>query len=310
MHGDSKPSSAADDAASDAGEVEASVGGATLSLRAMSELLAVPAAILQSWDKANAILAAGSATRGPRRYTVSDVAALRRLTDERGGGPEEAGTAADAATPAPLTLCLQLLSATDTLDDRQIGATLDRGLHAFGLARTLDEVLLPSMREIGTRWSAGQCTADEEHLASGAVLSWLRRRADEAPPPRHERPVVLTCGPLDQHTIALDAFEVLLRYDRFDCRNLGAQTPVASLRAAVDDCSAQAVILVAHLASNRAAATAALRAVDQRGVAVFYAGAAFRTQATRRALPGFYLRANLGQAAAVVRARLRPSSPL
>ena len=309
---DDTPSPAPVDATSDQLEVEGepSSGAPTLSLPTVSELLAVPASTILAWERLHVAPAVGQDAQGQREYTVSDVAALRRLRDERATGADADNPVAVGAPPAPLTLCRRLLSAAHGLQSAQVGAALDRSLEALGLPRTIDDVLLPSMREIGTRRSDGPGASDEERLATNAVLSWLRRKATQAPPPRDPRPVVLTCGPLDQHTVALDALEVLLRYDGFDCRNMGAQTPVASLRAGIDHCSAQAVVLVSELIANRAPAASALRAVDRNGVAVFYAGAAFRSQASRRGLPGTYLRGNLGQAAADIRARLgTPSAP-
>jgi methanogenic corrinoid protein MtbC1 len=215
--------------------------------------------------------------------------------------------AADPAAPArsPLTLCRELLGAISRLEAREVDATLDRSLVALGLHRTVEEVLLPSMREVGARWSRGVCDTDEENLATAAVRSWLEQRAQEAPPPLDEAPVVLTCGPLDHHTIALETFQVLLTHARFDCVNLGAETPPTTLATAVDRCSAQAVVLVSHLARHRAAAVSALRAVEHSSAMLFYAGAAFRTAATRQGIPGRYLGGNLHDAAADVTTRLR-----
>ena len=102
---------------------------------------------------------------------------------------------------------------------------------------------------------------------------------------------------------------MLLRHQRFNCRNLGAQTPAASLRVAADQCSAAAVVLVSQVGRNRAAAVAALRAVSDSGAALFYAGAAFRSITSRRGLPGHYLGGNLSQAAGHIATQLRRSWP-
>lgn len=143
-------------------------------------------------------------------------------------------------------------------------------------------------------------------MATAAALEWLARTTAEAPQPRHERPIVLSCGPQDQHTIALDAFVLLLRHHGFDCRNLGAQVPAQSLRLAVEKCGASAVVVVSQLSVNRQAAVSALRTVSGALATVFYAGAAFRTAAARKGLPGVYLGGNLTQAAEHVADRLRP----
>lgn len=279
--------------------------GSGLSIQEVSTLLAVPAPTLRSWERRHALPIIARDEHGHRRYTDTDVEVLRRIRNQRahGVGAIEAVTA--ATTAPPLALCQQFLAATQRLDGEAISVTLDSSASAHGLPVTLEEVLLPSMREVGAQWSRGQCDVAQERLATAAVLAWLALRAAEAPPPLPGQPIVLSCGPQDQHTIALEAFTVLLRHHRFDCRNLGARTPAASLRFAVDQCSASAVVLVSQLARSRPAAAAALRAVSDSGAALFYAGAAFRTTTSRRELPGHYLGGNLALAADHVSGQLR-----
>ena len=216
------------------------------------------------------------------------------------------GRAAETAgRVTPLALSLRLLTAVDLLDGEEVVAVLDAGVTAYGLPVTLEEIVWPSMREVGTRWSAGRCDVAQEQLATHSVLTWLAGRAAVVPPPLHERPIVLGCGPQDRHTLAVDAFTVLLREQRFDCRNLGAQTSAASLRIAVEQCSAQAVVLVCQVGRNRLAAATALESVRDSGAALFYAGAAFRTAASRHKMLGYYLGGNFSLAVNHVTTQLR-----
>jgi MerR family transcriptional regulator, light-induced transcriptional regulator len=145
------------------------------------------------------------------------------MPGERSGGLD-AGWTSVSGKAKPLSLCRQLLAATPRQDGNEVSFTLDRSMATLGLHRTVEEVLLPSMREVGARWVRGQCDADEEHVATRSVRSWLEWRVVEAPVPLDEAPIVLTCGPLDHHTIALEAFHVLLRHARFNCRNLGLRS--------------------------------------------------------------------------------------
>lgn len=284
-------------------------GRSELNIRDVSALLAVPAPTIRSWERRHALPAVSRDEHGHRRYTAEDVEILRRMRDQRALGVRVREAAVTATAAPPLVLCRQLLSAIQELDGDQATAVLDSSLDGHGLPMTLEEVLLPSMREVGARWSRGQCDVAHEHLATSTVLAWLAVRGAQAPPPLHEPPIVLSCGPDDQHTISLEAFTVLLRHQRFDCRTLGGQTPAASLRLAVDRCAAQAVVLVSQLTKNRPAAVSALQAVSDSRAAVFYAGAAFRTTASRHHLPGTYLGGNLSQAVTHVATQLRPEEP-
>jgi DNA-binding transcriptional MerR regulator len=280
--------------------------GKTFKIHDVSALLAVPAPTIRSWERRHALPTVTRDEHGHRRYTQDDVAVLRRIRDRRAAGVKVDEAVAAATAPSPPALCQRLLTAIDQLDADGTTAVLDLSLDAHGLPVTIDEVLLPSMREVGARWSRGQCDVAQEHLATSNVLAWLTRRGSQAPPPLDERPIVLSCGPADQHTISLEAFAALLRRERFACLDLGAQTPAAALRHAVERTSAQAVVVVSQLPRNRAAAVTALRAVADTEVALFYAGAAFRTTASRQKLPGHYLGGNLSQAAATMTAHLRP----
>ncbi len=277
----------------------------SLSISEASALLGVPAPTIRSWERRHALSGAARDEHGHRRYSEDDVAVLRRMRDERAAGARVREAAAVAQAPAPRELFEQLLARTQLLDASGIRSALDVSLRAHGLALTLQEVLLPAMREIGAEWSRGRCGVEQEHLATGAVLAWLAERGAESPPARAERPVVLSGGPQDQHTIALEAFTVLLRREGFDCRNLGGQTPIASLWTAVEQSSAAAVVLVCHLAHHRVQAAQSLQAVAGSGALVFYAGAAFASTPARNGLPGSYLGDNLSQGVSTITAALR-----
>ncbi|SDS98522.1 B12 binding domain-containing protein [Friedmanniella luteola] len=278
--------------------------GRTLSIGEVGLLLGLPAPTIRSWERRHGLSTTARDERGHRRYTDNDVAVLRRMRDQRSTGMAVGAAAAVAQAPSSLELCGQMLAGTHHLDGDEISAVLDVSLRAHGLAATLEEVLLPAMREVGVQWSRGHCDVANEHLATAAVLAWLARRAPDAPPPLPGRPIVLSGGPQDQHTIGLEAFAVLLRHHRFDCRNLGAQTPAASLRFAVERSSAAGVVVASQLARNRPAAVAALKAVSDTEAVLFYAGAAFRSARSRQSLPGHHLRGSLSHAADLISSHL------
>ncbi len=293
--------------ASDSARPEAAV---TLRISEVSALLGVPAPTIRSWERRHALSEAARDEHGYRRYSEEDVAVLRRMRDQRARGARGCDAAAMAQAPGPEGAREQLLACTRLLDASGIRSALDLSLRAHGLPLTIEEVLLPALREIGAEWSRGRCGIAQEHLATGAVLAWLAERGAESPAPRAERPVVLSGGPQDQHTIALEAFTVLLRGEGFDCRNLGGQTPAAALQAAVEQSSAAAVVLVCHLTRHRPDAVESLHALVGSGALVFYAGAAFDTGGAREGLPGCYLGDTLTQAVATITAavRHRPAS--
>lgn len=67
------------------------------------------------------------------------------------------------------------------------------------------------------------------------------------PPDGQHGPIVLTCGPRDFHSVGLDAMAAMLRQRGWACPMLGVLTPAVSLRLAVHESDAVAVVLVSHL---------------------------------------------------------------
>jgi methanogenic corrinoid protein MtbC1 len=165
---------------------------------------------------------------------------------------------------------------------------------------------MPAMRQIGELWHAGRLDIAHEHLAANATQVWL---AAWAPPGalRAEPPIVLSCGPLDHHTLGLEAIGALLRQRLWDCRMLGARTPVDSLVQAVEATGATAAVVTCQITTGRPAAVEALRKIESTGAHLFYAGGAFGTPRGREGVPGRYLGANLGQAADLMTETLTPT---
>ena len=279
--------------------------GAGLPIHEVSRLLGVPAPTLRAWELRYGIPVAPRSTGGHRRYSVEALQQVRLMRDEIARG-RRAGEAARevlavlAATGPARDLVDALLAASEQMEPSAVVAVLDRAVDELGMPIAMDEVLLPAMREVGQWWETGRCDVAQEHLTSEAARGWLSRLAAFAPPPDRGSPVVLACGPRDLHTLGLEALAVLLAYDGWSCRVLGARTPADTLATAVRATSAAAVVVVSHLSVGRRPAVEAIRAVADSGAQVFYAGNAFLFARARERVPGTYLGESLAAAAEVL----------
>jgi len=281
-------------------------------IKTVAETLGVPMPTLRSWELRYGI---PTLSRGPgqhRRYLPEEVNALRLMRDEIARG-QQAGVAArsvrrmlGAQGPAQ-ELIHQILDAAEVLDATSIRAHLDEAAVTLGLATCVDEVLLPAMRQIGVWWAVGHCDVVQERMATEAVRAWLDRRSAFAPTPTHTRPILLACGPSDLHTIGLEATAVMLRYQGWPCRVLGARTPTAVLATAARATVVAGVVVVSHLSSGRQRAIESIRAVDDLGIDIFYAGNAFSTPRSRRGVPGRYLGVGIEEACTQLTGALLPS---
>lgn len=276
----------------------------------VSELVGVPAAVIRGWEERHGLAVGRLNLRGQRRYSEVDLAALGQMRDEIDAGrtPAEAAALVNAALSAsPVELRTALLDAVGRFDPAGVVEVLDRCLGLHGLGCTVDDVLFPALREIGHRWVEREWDVAHEHLASTTIQGWLRaqhQRQTRMLPPGWV--VVLGCGPEEQHTLGLDAFAALLAQEGLTSLNLGANTPAASLSATVRRVAPSAVVVTCHAISGRAATTSALQELTSSAARLYYAGAAFRSEATRQAVPGTYLGGNLARAATLLAVQTAP----
>lgn len=281
-----------------------------LTIQQASDLLSVPAATLRSWERRYGLPTTIRTVGRHRRYDGAAMAELRVMRDEIARG-KRAGEAAIVVRglrtlPEPAArLVSEFLQGAATLDPTAVRATLDRATREMDLAAVIDDVLMPSMRQIGHWWESGRCDVAHEHLATEAARTWLGRVIAFATPPADAPDVLLACGPRDTHTLGLEAFAVLLADGGYRCRLLGARTPVPTLHVAVQASHADAVVLVSHLAIGRRPTSEAIRRTAALGVPVFYAGNAYLGGPSRRGLPGIYLGDNLRRAVTIVEAAVR-----
>jgi MerR family transcriptional regulator, light-induced transcriptional regulator len=276
-----------------------------------SELLGVPVPTIRSWERRYAFPTPARTDGKHRRYSTEELESLRALRDEitRGSRAREAvakvRSAADAS-PVRNEFLDRFTAAAASLDTDGMRLTLDQATELLGVTRAIDEVALPGMRDLGDRWKAGSCDVATEHLATQTVRQWFARLSALTPPPFKRRPLVLACGPTELHTVGLEAFAVVLARHGWNCRVLGAMTPVASLATAVRDSRAGGAVVSAQRSVGRRGAVEALRAVRAiPGVELFYGGNAFSTARARETVPGVYLGDDLERAATLVGSRVR-----
>lgn len=195
---------------------------------------------------------------------------------------------------------IRFMSAFRRDDPTAMRLVLERATEACGLGPCLDDVLLPGMRAIGALWQSGQCGIEKERLATECARAWLQSHEVLVPEPDRGSPVVLACGPTDQHSLGLEALGILLRYQGQECRLLGARVSTHTLATAIRVSLPAAVVIVSHLRVNRTRVAESLRLVQGQTPELFYAGGAFATVRLRRNLPGTYLGTRLQTASSLI----------
>lgn len=228
--------------------------------------------------------------------TVGGGAAIRQLVAHAGRGTEVTAT----------QLVRRVLKASQELDPVGLQAQLDRAATVLGLARCVDEIVIPATRQLRRLVATGRRDVAQDLMATEAVRTWLNRRASFAPSPREIGPILLACGPRDRHTVGLESLALLLRLQRWPCRVLGARISTFNLTVATQASDTAGVVVISAESRDRLQAVVSLRAVDALGVPVFFAGNAFHLERSRRQVPGRYLGTRARCACAILTDTLAP----
>jgi methanogenic corrinoid protein MtbC1 len=205
--------------------------------------------------------------------------------------------------PAPATFVGSILTAVRSFNQARIGAVLDDADASQGIDATIDEIVFPSLRVVGTFWSSGTIDVAHEHLLSTAVARWVAARSAVLPGPGRNGTILLAAGPQDMHTLALDCLDLLLAARGVEVCNLGAQTPVASLLLAARAVHATAVVVSSHTPTVASHAVRSIKGVAEAGLPAYFAGSSFASQFFRQHTPGVPLDGTLAAAAEMLTTR-------
>ncbi|GAB2570283.1 cobalamin B12-binding domain-containing protein [Microlunatus antarcticus] len=213
--------------------------------------------------------------------------------------------------PAPATYVGAILTAVRAFNQARVFSVLDDSDASHGVDTTIDEVVFPSLRVVGTFWSSGTIDIAHEHLLSTAVARWVAAKSAVLPAPTRTGTILLSAGPQDMHTLALDCLDLLLASRGVEVCNLGAQTPVASLLVAARSVHPTAVVLSSHTPTVASQAVRSVKAVAEAGLPVYFAGSSFASQFFRQNTPGLPLDGTLPEAAELLATKhtTRPTEP-
>ena len=285
--------------------------GPGLAISAVSLLLGIPVPTIRSWERRYAFPTPSRTHGSHRRYGIEEVGQLRALRDEIAAGRPTSDAVSeirkrrsgDSRGPAGWTQ--SLLDAAMRFDAFGIRSTIQEATIGIGIDRTIESVLLPVLREIGTRWESGKCDVANEHFASQEIRQWLAGQLALAGSKRKGRSAVLACGPKDMHTIGLEGFYVMLTRRGWNCHYLGEVTPTTSLLTTIQIVRPDAVVIASQLGTNRLSAVTSIRATSEVAPGrVFYGGRAFMSARSRRGVPGIYLGEEMVEAVALIESRL------
>lgn len=227
-------------------------------IRAVARLTGLSLDTLRAWERRYQAVVPERGDRG-RIYTERHIERLRLLAGlvEQGhaigsiaGLPDAAlrklqrGSQAENTSSAPSPLDLEpLLLATKHYDLPSIDSQLSRFALLLPPGELIFNVVLPMLREIGTRWQAGTISPAQEHLLSGVIRgvlgTLLRSMPRLAPSPR----VVFATPSGERHELGLLCGAVLAAAAGHGVIYLGPDLPATEIGDAVRDSGAKILVL-------------------------------------------------------------------
>jgi len=204
--------------------------------------------LLRAWERRYELLQPIRTDGGFRLYTDDDAARVERMKralDEGFSAAEAARRALvqeRSTEPALDGARERLVGAAHAYDEATVHTIFDEALAGFSLETVLQQLILPVLREIGEEWERGTLEVGQEHFASNLVrerLLALARLWGRGGGPL----AILTCAPGERHDIGLIAFGLVLRSHGWRILFLGADTPVATLRRAIETTDPRLVVV-------------------------------------------------------------------
>ncbi|MCW2907975.1 MAG: hypothetical protein JWL68_2764 [Actinomycetia bacterium] len=148
-------------------------------------------------------------------------------------GPGHGSGGQRLALPGASAAARGLARAMLALDEKRVSEAIQATVARDGSVRTWEELLLPVLSGVGTRFEHTGTCVEAEHLLSMAVMAAFSRRTAELPGQVRHRAVLLASAEGEQHSLPLYALAAALAERGIDSRMLGSDLPYFALAAAV-----------------------------------------------------------------------------
>jgi MerR family transcriptional regulator, light-induced transcriptional regulator len=148
-------------------------------------------------------------------------------------GPGHGSGGRRLALPGASAAARGLARAVLALDEKRASEAIRATLAQEGSIRTWEDLVVPVLSGLGTRFEQTGTCVEAEHLLSVAVIGAFSRRTADLPSRVQHRAVLLASAEGEQHNLPLYALAAALAEQGVDSRVLGSDLPYFALAAAV-----------------------------------------------------------------------------
>lgn len=251
-------------------------------IKAVARLTGVAADTLRRWESRYGIMHPQRTASGYRMYSQHDVDTIRWLKGRVEEGlsisracellRQQGDSALDPEVPPvvpasvapppgmgarPLNvLSNELLDAYQRTDETGANKTINDALAFYSLEQVINELIYPSLVEVGERWMRKEFTVAHEHFASALVRGRLANLFHSSPYYAAGPLILVACAPGEMHEIGAQVLALFLRRSGYRVVYLGQNVPedslismVRTLRPVLVCCSASRTETAANLRS-------------------------------------------------------------
>jgi DNA-binding transcriptional MerR regulator len=231
-------------------------------IRAVARMTGLSVDTLRAWERRYRAVVPTRNQRG-RLYSDVDVARLKQLAHLvahghaigtiaslsdaelaalRNGGDARTTGGSDLAAVAKLEV---LTTAIERYDLETFETVLNRHAAVLPPRELLFAMILPLLREVGTRWAAGKLRPSQEHLVTGIVRSVLGSLLRTTARPDASPKVVFATPAGERHELGLLCSALLASSAGYGVVYLGPDVPAADIAHAAATTGAQVVMVSA-----------------------------------------------------------------
>ena len=236
-------------------------------IRVVARLTGLSLDTLRAWERRYQAVMPERGDRG-RVYTDRHVTRLKLLASLVEGGHAIGSIAAlsdvelrrltaghvRSPTPSPAIDLGLLLTALKHYDLLSIEAELNRYALLLPPAELIFGVVLPVLRELGTRWESGAINPAQEHLVSSLIRGMLGGLLRAMPRPARAARIVFAAPAGERHELGLLCGAVLAAVSGHSVVYLGPDLPPADIAHAVRQSAAKVLVLSATVEHTASAA--------------------------------------------------------
>lgn len=265
-------------------DTAASASRRTFPIRTVAALTGVSAFTLRSWERRHGLINPERTARGQRAYTQVDVERIRQILalldagmaiGQVAGVIETEGKASGSpeSTGFWARLRERMVERISAFDEPGLDTAYQEALALHPIEQVTQSLLLPLLRELGTRWLASECGIAEEHFFAVYLRNKVGARFHHRRFPDQGPKLLCACLPGERHELGQLLFALAANVRGFRTILLGADVPLGAVSAAAGRMAADAVVLSGFVEPTAAFWTEGLRwLVDAVAVPIFIGG--------------------------------------